>query len=107
MKRYFELKTLFFALALILAFSGAVFAQEETAATVNGQVTDATGAVVSGATVVITHDATRAERRMQTNEDGQFVFTPLAPGTYTLTVEQPNFKKYQESSITLDRKSVV
>lgn len=104
MKRYFELKTFFFALALMLASSGAAFAQEETAATVNGQVTDATGAVVAGATVVITNDATRAERRMQTNEDGQFVFTPLVPGTYTLTVEQANFKKYQESSITLNAK---
>ena len=104
MKRYFEMKTLFFALALILAFSGAASAQEETAATVNGQVTEATGAVVAGATVVITNDATRAERRMQTNEDGQFVFTPLLPGTYTLTVEQANFKKYQESGITLNAK---
>ena len=41
---------------------------------------------------------------MQTNEDGQFVFTPLVPGIYTLTVEQANFKKYQESSITLNAK---
>ena len=104
MKRHLELKTLFFALALILAISAAAFGQEETAATVNGQVTDSTGAVVANATVVITNDATRAERRMQTNQDGQFVFTPLVPGTYTLTVEQANFKKYQESSITLNAK---
>ncbi len=104
MKRYLELKTVFLALALVLAVSGATFAQEETAATVTGQVTDSTGAVISGATVIITNDTTRQERRLQTNDDGQFVITPLIPGTYTLTVEQPNFKKYVESSITLNAK---
>src|SRR5215211_5100886 len=104
MKRHFYLKTAFFALAFVLAFSGLAFAQEETAATVSGQVTESTGAVVSGATVVITSDTTRQERRVQSNEDGQFVITPLLPGTYTLTVEQANFKKYVESGLTLNAK---
>ncbi|HYK20487.1 MAG TPA: carboxypeptidase regulatory-like domain-containing protein [Pyrinomonadaceae bacterium] len=104
MTRYFHLKTAFLALAFALAFCGSAFAQEETAATVSGQVTDSTGAIVSGATVVITNDATRQERRLQTNQDGQFVITPLVPGTYTLTVEQTNFKKYVESGLTLNAK---
>src|SRR5512145_3466261 len=100
MKRHFELKAVLFALALIVSVSGATFGQQETAATVTGQVTDSTGAVIGGATVVITNDATRQERRMQTNEDGQFVITPLVPGTYTLTVELANFKKHVESGLT-------
>ena len=104
MKRHFYLKTAFLALAFVLACSGLAFAQEETAATVSGQVTESTGAVVSGAIVVITHDATRQERRVQTNEDGQFVITPLVPGVYTLTVEQANFKKHVESGLTLNAK---
>ena len=109
MKLHFTIRAGLLALALLLACSGAVLAQEETAATVNGLVTDSTGAVVKGATVVITNDQTKQERRVETNDDGQFVLTPLIPGTYTLTVEQANFKKHIESSLTLnakDRRSI-
>jgi hypothetical protein len=109
MKRYFRVKAGFLALALMFAMSGAVLAQEETAATVTGQVTDSTGAVVKAATVVITNDATQQARTVQTNDDGQFILTPLLPGSYTLTVEQTNFKKHVESGIALaakDRRSI-
>jgi hypothetical protein len=109
MKFHFTIRASFLALAFMLAFSGAVLAQEETAATLTGQVTDSTGAVVKAATVVITNDQTQQERRVQTNDDGQFVLTPLIPGTYTLTIEQTNFKKHIEAGITLnakDRRSI-
>lgn len=104
MKRHVELKAFFLALALILSVSSASFAQEETAATVTGQVTDSTGAIIKGAVVVITNDTTKQERRLETNDDGQFVISPLIPGTYTLSVEQPNFKKYVESGLNLNAK---
>ena len=104
MRFHFTIRAAFFALALLLACSGAVLAQEETAATVSGLVTDSTGAVVKGATVVLTNDQTQQERRVQTNDDGQFVLTPLLPGAYTLTVEQTNFKKHVEAGLTLNAK---
>lgn len=104
MKRRIKLQTIISLLTLLFAISGAAFGQEETAATVTGQVTDSTGGILKGATVVITNDTTRQERRLQTNDDGQFVITPLVPGTYTLTVEQANFKKHIENSITLNAK---
>jgi hypothetical protein len=104
MKLHSIIKASFLALALMLAFGSNVLAQEETAATVTGQVTDSTGAVIKAATVVITNDQTKQERTIQTNDDGQFVITPLLPGTYTLTVEQVNFKKYVESGLTLNAK---
>ena len=93
----------FMALVFCLGISGGALAQVgETAAQINGQVTDSTGAIVPGATVVVTNDATGAERRVQSNDDGIFVITPLSPGTYTLAVEQTNFKKYVEKSVTLN-----
>ena len=104
MKLHFAIRAGFLALALMLSFGGTVLAQEETAATVTGQVTDSTGAVVKAATVVITNDQTKQERSVQTNDDGQFVLTPLIPGTYTLTVEQANFKKHIEAGLTLNAK---
>jgi hypothetical protein len=104
MKLHFAIRAGFLALALMLAFGGTVLAQEETAATVTGQVTDSTGAVVKAAIVVVTNDQTKQERRVETNDNGQFVVTPLVPGAYTLTVEQTNFKKHIEAGLTLNAK---
>ncbi len=96
-------------LALLLALAccsgfltDTVRAQEETAATINGQVTDSTGAIVTGATVVATNTSTNAERQVQTNDDGLFVITALTPGTYTVVVEQPNFKRYEATNVVLN-----
>jgi hypothetical protein len=90
-------------LLLCLSFGVVAFAQEETAATITGQVTDSTGAIIPGATVVVTNKETNAERRVQSNQDGNYVVTPLTPGTYIVVVEQPNFKRY-EQTLTLNAK---
>lgn len=81
------------ALALCFCFSGLTIAQEETSATITGQVTDSTGAVVTNATVVVTNNDTKIQRSVQTNEDGVYSVFPLNPGTYTISVEQTGFKK--------------
>jgi hypothetical protein len=90
-------KQVMFTILAVLAFglglNGAVSAQEETAATITGQVVDSAGAAVPNATVVVVNTATGAERRIQTNEEGNYNVFPLTPGDYTVTVEQPGFKK--------------
>src|SRR5215213_7372062 len=74
----------------------------ETAAQVQGQVTDAAGAAVPGATVIVRNEATGDERRVQTNEDGLYTVAQLNPAIYTVTVEQTGFKKHVESAVTLN-----
>jgi len=94
---------------LVFGLGTVAVAQEETAATVVGQVTDSTGGIIQNATVVITNKATNAERRVQSNDDGNYVLTPLVPGTYTLTVEQANFKRYEQTDLILnarDRRTI-
>ena len=99
------LRGVLLTLAVCVSLAGGALAQvSETAAEVNGQVTDATGAAIPGATVVITSDATKQERRVQTNEDGVFRLAPLDPGTYTLTVEQTSFKRHVETGLILNAK---
>src|SRR5918912_1527642 len=95
--------SLFVAFLLCLSFSSVALAQEETNATITGQVTDSTGAVIPGATIVVTNKDTNAERRVQANEDGNYTVTPLTPGSYTVVVEQANFKRY-EQTLTLNAK---
>ncbi|MER3427261.1 MAG: adenylyl cyclase [Pyrinomonas sp.] len=86
---------------LLLSASGAS-AQEITGAIV-GTVKDPTGAVVAGATVVITDtDKRTAVRTLTTDENGAFSAPFLPVGNYEVTVEAPNFKKYVESRVKLD-----
>jgi len=90
-------------LAVFLCLGAGARAQvAETAAQLSGQVTDQTGAAVPGASVVVVNDATKEERRVQASDEGQFTFSPLTPGTYTLTIEQQGFKRHVETGVTLN-----
>src|SRR5215217_7954070 len=109
MKRNFELRAILLSLALIVAFSGAAFGQEEITAAISGQVTDSTGALVQNASVSVVNDETKAERKTTTGEDGSYTLTNLTPGTYTLTIEVANFKRYVQTALILnarDRRSI-
>jgi hypothetical protein len=90
-------------LAVFLCLGTGALAQvAETAAQVSGQVTDAAGAAVPGATIIVTNDATKEERRVQANDEGSYTVTPLNPGTYTLAIEQQGFKRYVENGVVLN-----
>ena len=60
---------------------------------VTGVVKDTAGAVVPGAKVVLTDNATKDEKQATTNEDGSFTVGEVRPGTYSLLVEGTGFKK--------------
>ncbi|HEX5709414.1 MAG TPA: TonB-dependent receptor [Pyrinomonadaceae bacterium] len=92
------------AFALAASFAAPTFAQEETAATVSGQVTDSTGAVVPAATVVVTNTETGIERRVESNEDGLYSVSPLPPGPYQIVIEQSGFKRYVQTDLVLNAK---
>lgn len=68
---------------------------ESTAQTINGTisgaVTDAQGAVVSGATVTATNKQTGVTRTLMTSEDGGFRFSGLAIGAYSVKTEKDGF----------------
>ncbi|HYN84928.1 MAG TPA: TonB-dependent receptor, partial [Pyrinomonadaceae bacterium] len=89
---------------LVASMAGAAFAQEETAATLSGQVTDSTGAVVPSATVVVTNTETGTERRVVSNEDGLYSVSPLPPGPYQIVIEQSGFKRYVQTDVVLNAK---
>src|SRR5436853_5900431 len=59
-------------------------AQTTGSATLRGTVKDPKGAVVPKAAVALVNEATKAERKTTTNDEGQYVFTALIPGNYTL-----------------------
>lgn len=95
MKRNFRqaMFTMFVALTCIFSFNNSVPAQEETSATVTGQVTDSTGGAIGNANIVVTNTETGQTRTVQSNAEGNYTIFPLIPGSYTISVEQTGFKK--------------
>jgi hypothetical protein len=80
--------------------SGPLYAQLSTADVV-GTVADSTSAVIPGATVTLTNSATKVHASATASSSGDFLFTFLNPGKYTLSVTAPGFRNTLISSFTL------
>ncbi len=87
------------SLVLVFALSLAVWGQ--TASQISGTVTDKTGAVVPGATVVITDAATGFRRTMVTNSAGAYAAGAMPAGTYDIEVTAKGFKTFAVHSYVL------
>jgi hypothetical protein len=81
---------------LVLLAGGAAWAQDTA---LGGAVTDPTGALIPGATVTITNEATRAVRTTTTGEDGRYLITQLDPGHYKVEVKSAGFKTAVRESL--------
>src|SRR5690348_12130299 len=73
---------------------------QETADVV-GTVTDASGAVVPGATVTLTNLGTNVVRTTTTQGTGDYLFTLLQVGTYSVKVEAKGFKTFTIPTVAL------
>ncbi|HWN08700.1 MAG TPA: TonB-dependent receptor [Pyrinomonadaceae bacterium] len=93
---------LFVALFCVQLSASTVFGQAQAnAADLRGVVRDATGAVVSGATVTARNPATSTTKDATSNDQGAYQIVSLPPGVYEVTVEAPNFKKAVLPGVTL------
>src|SRR3712207_6334621 len=88
-----SLPRLALSLILLLCPLGGALAQG-TASRVTGVVQDASGAVVEGATVTLTNEATNVSITTQTTSTGNYVFDLVQVGTYSVGVEKQGFKKF-------------
>ena len=80
-------------LALLCAiFATAAFGQINTA-TIVGSVSDQSGAMVAGASIVLENVDTQATRTTRTDETGSYGFQVLPVGSYRMAVEAPGFKR--------------
>ena len=86
--------------AIYLLFTGGLllslgstnaFGQATASATIQGTITDKSGAVVSGAEVVAKNKATDITRTTSSDETGSYRFELLPAGTYTVTVTKTGF----------------
>lgn len=82
-----------------LALSLPAWGQATTS--LNGSVTDPSGATIPHAKVTITNEATSFPRETTTTTSGTYDFVSVLPGTYTLTVEAQGFRTYVQKGIPL------
>ena len=71
----------------------APLAQAQYRASIQGTVTDTSGAVVPGATLVLTDLGTNEKQTRTSNEAGVFNFNALPPDTFSLVVTRDGFQK--------------
>lgn len=91
------------SLALVLAsiLGGAAPAHAQTAATITGVVSDASGAILAGAQLTLTHTGTGLIRTAATGGDGRFVFAGVQPGAYDLRADMAGFQPYIRQALVL------
>jgi len=105
MKRNVKQTTLFVLIAVTLSLGLSGFASgQEITGTLNGTVRDASGAVVQGATVMITDPAKGniVVRTLTTGDDGEFNAPNLPVSIYSIAIESANFKKSVQTDVKLD-----
>jgi hypothetical protein len=83
------------SVALILGVSGLIPPANLTGQVISGDlvgtITDASGAAVPNATITVLHDATGVRTTTTTNASGEYRFTNLPAGTYTLSAATQGF----------------
>lgn len=94
-------RCLIVAVAAVLWLTSAPARAQETTGTITGAVTDQTGGVLPGATVVIKHVHTGRTMEVTSNENGRFSAPLLTPGTYEVTFTLTGFQPVLMKGIEL------
>ncbi len=88
-------------LCLLVVFAIGLLCRAQSVTSLQGRVTDPSGAVVVGAHVRITLTGTGATREDQTNSNGDFQFQQLMPGTYNVAIDAAGFATAIRNNVVL------
>ncbi len=90
------------ALAAFWLAIGAASLYAQDTATINGSVTDSTGAAVPGAQVTLVNAATSFTRTVETDAGGRYVASSIPTGEYTITAVKQGFETLKRSGVRLN-----
>ncbi len=91
---------------LFCLFAATLFGQADRGNIV-GTVSDASGAVVPGAKIVVTHAATNVKTTLASADSGDFTAANLPVGLYNLRVEKEGFKPSVRNGVTMSAASTI
>jgi hypothetical protein len=102
MKVAFVVAVLLLALSSSLGSPAADAQGVGTSADLTGTVSDPAGGSVANAKVTVTDEARAVQRSVQTDEQGSYRFSGLAPATYRVTVEHSGFQSEAVKDVVLN-----
>ena len=94
-------------LGLLFCATAVVFGQGTDLGTIRGTVTDSMGAVIPGASVMVTDALTNTVRETKTNFQGNYEMFGLKPGTYKATITAAGMSKKETTDIVLNGSDTV
>ncbi len=95
------MKGFIYTFAFIFLASTVCLHAQTTNGSIQGTVTDPSGAAIGGATVTGRNQDTGLTLKTTTTDVGLYALPDLPPGRYSVTVEAPNMKKYSREGITV------
>ena len=97
-----SIKFLIFTVFCFALSAGQIFAQSTVTGGIRGSVTDAQNANVPNATVTVTNEGTNKSETTTTNADGNYRFSNLQPGTYTISVTSSGFSEFKQEKVVVE-----
>jgi trimeric autotransporter adhesin len=89
-----------FGAVLVMLLSAGTMGAQTFHGGLRGEVRDVNG-VLPGASVTLTNEETAISRETTTNDVGQFAFTAVVPGTYTLTAAIAGYRTHESQGIRI------
>jgi hypothetical protein len=96
-----SLRWMVLVIAVVFAGSGMPVFAQGTSGSLTGQVSDPTGAAVTGATVTLINLGTNYQQTETTNGSGIYLVRPVEPGNYALTIVATGFSQYRQTGIVI------
>ncbi len=91
-------------LALALLVAAASASAQDIRARVQGLVSDASGGILPGATVVLTNDGTGVTATRTTSASGRYLFDFVESGTYSVSAELAGFKTTVQKGVRVQQR---
>ena len=89
--------------AVLTLFSTVAFAQGVTTAAINGQVTEATGSPLPGASIVAVHTPSGTTYGVATDFDGYYRISNMRTGgPYSIIISYVGFQDYKDENVFLN-----
>ena len=98
MQRFQLVRNLLICL-LLVSLQCVVSRGQTPTGTIQGVVTDKTGAAIQGASITIVRTSTNEERKAATDAAGRYTFVFVEPGTYNVSVNANGFKGEKENGV--------
>jgi hypothetical protein len=87
--------------ALLLSFAAAPVHAQQGTAQISGRITDEQGAMLPGASITITNEATGVNRELTSSAEGAYSASQLVPGTYRVVARLAGFRNVDRSGLVL------